>query len=158
MECYARHDDTDKSLGTPLCLDCYDHDGQVVWNVEVGELWRRTLIAILRFLQRRARQRGIDPATIKLTFGKAAEFQRRAVIHLHAIMRLDRIDPADPAVILPPAGLDAADLVDAVDHAAKATRYTTGPHPARPEGWRIGWGDQVEIGRASCRERVSSVV
>jgi hypothetical protein len=61
----------------------------------------RTLIAILRLLQRRAWQRGIDPATIKLTYGKAAEDQRRAVIHLHAIMRPDRIDPAGPDLILP---------------------------------------------------------
>jgi hypothetical protein len=143
IECYARHDETDKALGTPLCLDCYDHDAQVVWNIEVGELWRRTLIATLRFLQRRARQRGIDPDTIKLAYGKAAEFQRRAVIHLHAIMRLDRVDSADPTVILPPAGLDVSDLVDAVTHAGKVTSYTTGQHPARPQGWRISWGQHV---------------
>jgi hypothetical protein len=67
----------------------------------------------------------------------------RGVIHLHAVTRLDHIDPAAPDQILPPAGLDAADLVDAVDHAANVTGYTTRPHPARPEGWRIAWGEHV---------------
>ena len=68
-------------MGTPLCLDCYDHAAQVVWNHHNGELWRRTRIAIERFLKRRAKQSGVDPATVKLAYGRAAEFQRRAVIH-----------------------------------------------------------------------------
>jgi hypothetical protein len=70
--------------------------------------------------------------------------QRRAVIHFHAIIRLDGADPDQPGVILPPPpGIDALDLVDAVEHAARVTSFTTGPHPAASEGWRIGWGDQV---------------
>jgi hypothetical protein len=143
--CFARHDETDRCLGTPLCLDCYDYDAQVVWNNQNGELWRRTRIGIERFLRRRAAQRGIDPATVKLTYGRVAEFQRRGVVHLHIVIRLDGYDPANPEAILPPAGLDAADLVDAVEHAAQTTRFTTEAHPAQPAGWCIGWGDQVDV-------------
>ncbi len=143
--CFARHDDTDRRLGTPLCLDCYDHAAQVVWNNRNGELWRRTRIAIERNLKRCARQRGIDPATVKLAYGRAAEFQRRGVVHLHIIIRLDGYDPDRPDAILPPpAGLDAVDLVDAVEQSAKVTRFWTDPHPDHEDGWRIGWGEQTD--------------
>jgi hypothetical protein len=146
MACFARHDESDRAVGTPLCLDCYDHAAQVVWNHHNGELWRRTRIGIERFLKRRAAQRGIDPATVKLAYGRAAEFQRRAVIHLHIVIRLDGYDPDHPDLILPPpAGLDAVDLVDAVEHAARTTQFWTDPHPVQPAGWRIGWGEQVDV-------------
>jgi hypothetical protein len=145
MACFARHDETDRVLGTPLCLDCYDHDRQVVWNERSGELWRRTTIAMTRYLRRVARSRGIDPRSFRLALGKAAEMQRRAVIHFHAIARLDGADPDQPGVILPPpAGLDAADLVDAVEHAVATVAFTTRPHLTRFTGWRIAWGPQTK--------------
>jgi hypothetical protein len=158
LVCYARHAETDHNLGTALCLDCYDHDAQAVWNVAAGELWRRTTIAINRYLRRTARQRGIPDVPVvsprsgkvrwvcpvRLSFGKAAEMQRRGVVHFHAIIRLDGFDPDDPDTILPPPpGLDAADLVAAVDHAAATVAFGTEPHPANPDGWPIGWGAQV---------------
>jgi hypothetical protein len=122
-----------------------------VWNLQAGELWRRTTIAIHKYVRRLARARGIDPATIRLSFGKVAEYQNRAVVHFHAIMRLDGKDPhnnaefPDPkAVLPPPPGFDAQDLVDAVTHAARVTSFVTPPHPDKPQGWRIGWGDQLE--------------
>ncbi|MFF5115592.1 replication initiator [Dactylosporangium aurantiacum] len=141
--CFARHEATDKALGTPMCLDCYDHAAQVVWNLQAGELWRRTGEAIRKYIRRVARQRGIDPDRVRLAKGKAAEMQRRGVIHFHAIIRLDGADPDDKTAILPPPpGLDAQDLVDAVEYAAR-TAFTTDPHPANPDGWRIGWGEQL---------------
>jgi hypothetical protein len=143
--CFARHDSADPLLGQPLCLDCYDHDHQVVWNYHAGELWRRTTIAITRRIRRTAKNRGIDPATVRLSYGKVAEMQRRGVVHFHAIIRLDGADPTDPAAILPPpAGLTAQDLVDAVEQAA-TVGFTTDPHPAQPTGWPIAWGQQAEI-------------
>jgi hypothetical protein len=144
LACFARHDETDKVLGTPMCLDCYDHQAQAVWNLHAGELWRRTTIAVNRHLRRVARQRGIPTDRLRLSFGKAAEMQRRAVIHFHAIIRLDGADPTDPAAVLPPPpGLDAGDLVDAVEHAARTVAFTTDPHPANAAGWRIAWGEQL---------------
>ncbi|MEU1761365.1 replication initiator [Micromonospora sp. NPDC005652] len=145
-------------MGTPLCLDCYDHDAQAVWNLTAGELWRRTTIAINRYIHRLATARGIpdipvtSPRTgktrwvspVRLSFGKAAEMQRRGVVHFHAIIRLDGRDPDDPDAIVPaPPQLDAADLVAAVDHAAATVGFTTADHPARPSGWPITWGTQV---------------
>jgi hypothetical protein len=157
LVCYTRHEPGDRRLGTPLCLDCYDHQAQVVWNVTAGELWRRTTIAINRQIRRLARQRGIPDVPVvtptgrvrwvcpvRLSFGKAAEMQHRAVVHFHAIIRLDGYDPTRPDAILPPPPqLDAADLVAAVDHAARTVVFTTADHPAHPDGWRIQWGEQV---------------
>ncbi|MFI6230145.1 replication initiator [Micromonospora echinospora] len=37
----AGRDAHDPQLGPPLCLDCYHHDHQVVWNAFSGEPWRR---------------------------------------------------------------------------------------------------------------------
>ncbi|MDQ7904832.1 plasmid replication initiator protein [Phytohabitans sp. ZYX-F-186] len=145
LVCYARHEDGDRRPGTPLCVDCYDHDAQVVWNIEVGELWRRTTEHLRKRLRRLAKQHGINPDRVRLSLGKAAEMQRRAVVHLHAIIRLDGADPDDATAILrPPARIDAPDLVDLVEHAASAVAFTTKPHPAHPAGWRIGWGVQVD--------------
>jgi hypothetical protein len=158
LVCFARHEADDRRLGTPMCLDCYDYPAQVVWNLQAGELWRRTTIAINRYLRRLARQRGIPFHTVytnkdkprkvapfRLSFGKAAEMQRRGVAHYHAIIRLDGNDPAAApgAILPPPAGLTAGDLKAAVDHAAATVAFTTDPHPTHPQGWPMAWGDQV---------------
>lgn len=159
MVCYARHAPGDRALGSALCSDCYAYDDQAIWNLEVPELWRRTAgVAIGRYLDRLCRARGIPfpqilgpdgkwrrKSPVRLAYGKAGEYQRRGVIHLHALIRLDGFDPTDPDVIVPPpAGIGAVDLVDAIRYAATVTAYTTRPHPARPQGWVIGWGREVD--------------
>ncbi|MFF0366931.1 replication initiator [Micromonospora sp. NPDC005087] len=157
--CWARHEPADAVLGQPLCLDCYDHDHQVVWNVFAGELWRRTKQAAERHLAQLARRRGIPPAQIvtasgkvrtvapvRLSHGKAAEFQARGAVHFHALVRLDGVDPTDPtAVIPPPVVFTAADLDDAIRHAANQVDYTTPTHPDQPAGWPVAWGTQLDI-------------
>jgi len=145
MACFRRHAEIDRRLGTPLCPDCYDYPTHVMWNYLSGELWRRTRIGIERHLRRTAKSRGVDPATVKLAYGKAAEMQRRAAVHFHIVIRLDGRDPAHPEEILPPPEeLDAEDLAEAVEHAARTTAFGTEPHPDQAEGWCIGWGAQVE--------------
>jgi hypothetical protein len=144
--CFARHDRDDPRLGQPLCLDCYDHHRQAVWNNQAGELWRRTTMAITRTIRRTAKSRGIDPKTVKVSYGKVAEMQRRAVIHFHAVIRLDGADPTDPTAILPPPqGIGHDDLVDAVQLAATNTMFMTPTHPDMPSGWLIAWGTQLDI-------------
>jgi hypothetical protein len=144
--CFARHELGDPRLGQPLCVECYDHPHHVVWNHQAGELWRRTRIAIERHIRRTARTRGIPPKTVRLSYGKVAEMQRRGVVHYHAVIRLDGADPFDPTLVLPPpAELVVGDLVDAVEHAARITAYTTDPHPTRSAGWPVRWGEQLDI-------------
>ncbi|MGN9913611.1 replication initiator [Phytohabitans sp. LJ34] len=153
--CWARHELGDAILGQPLCLDCYDHDHQVVWNLFSGELWRRTKQAAERYLARLARQRGIPPVEVvtesgkvrrvppvRLAHGKAAEFQARGAVHFHALLRLDGIDGLDPAAVVPPPpGFSTVDLEDAIRYAATHEAFHTPDHPDMPEGWPIAWGD-----------------
>jgi hypothetical protein len=159
--CFARHEASDLRLGKPICLDCYDHAHHVVWNRYAGELWRRTKQAIDRSLSRIARQRGIarvvigyntktgNPITaspVRASCGKAGEYQTRAVVHFHVLIRLDGFNPINPdAIIAPPAGLTAEDLHDAIRAAATEIRFTTPGHPDKPEGWLIEWGEQVDV-------------
>ncbi|GAA1028501.1 replication initiator protein RepSA [Virgisporangium ochraceum] len=142
VRCHRIHADGEKILGQPLCLDCYDHGAQVIWNNQAPELWRRTTIAIRRAISRRCRQLRIPSKLVRLEFGKAAEMQRRGVVHYHAIIRLDGHDPDNAdAIVRPPIGIGVLDLVDAVEHAT-TVRFTTDTHPARPRGWPIRWGDR----------------
>jgi hypothetical protein len=157
--CWTRHEPGDAAVGRPLCADCYDHDHHVVWNVYAGELWRRTKQATERHLRTIARRRGIPiPVVIgpdgkprrlspvRVSHGKAAEFQTRGAVHFHALLRLDGLDPDDPdAVIPPPPGITVQDLEDAVRVAAAQVAYTTPAHPDRPAGWHLVWGEQLDV-------------
>ena len=41
--------------------------------------------------------------------------------------------------------MTAADLEDATRHAAAIITCQTPPHPARPAGWLIGWGPELDV-------------
>ncbi|GFJ87855.1 plasmid replication initiator protein [Phytohabitans rumicis] len=165
--CWARHEPTDAVLGQPLCLDCYQYDHQVVWNLMAGELWRRTKQAAERFLARLAKTRGIRTVPIvtstgkirrlppvRISHGKAAEFQARGAVHFHALLRLDGVNPADPtAVVPPPAGITTVDLEDAIRHAVEQVAFHTPEHPDMPGGWPITWGEQVDVRHISLTGR-----
>jgi hypothetical protein len=147
LSCSRRHEEGEAVLGLPLCLDCYDYAGQVVWNAHVGELWRRTIIGLRRELPRIARGRGV---VVRLSYSKVAEFQRRGVVHLHALLRLDGVDSADPGAIVPPDRLSVGDLAHGIRVAVR-TAFVTETHDVRPDGWRIGWGEQFDVRRLRLR-------
>ncbi|MGH3712847.1 MAG: replication initiator [Micromonosporaceae bacterium] len=141
LVCNQVHAEGEHALGQPYCLDCYDHHHQVVWNHHAGELWRRTTIALNRELARLAKRYGVN---VRISYAKVAEFQARGVVHFHALIRLDGRNPADPDTVLPPhPDLTRQVLEEAIYRAAYSTTFTTDPHPAQPNGWRIAWGAQV---------------
>ena len=110
----------------------------VVWNNTAGELWRRTKQAIERHLNQLARHRGL-PYGVRVSHGKAAEYQARGAVHFHVLLRLDGLDPADPARLLPPPpGLTVADLEDATRHAAATITCTDPAPPGQPRQDRLG--------------------
>ncbi|WP_327580665.1 replication initiation protein [Nonomuraea sp. NBC_00507] len=144
LVCWQRHAAGDEQLGRPLCADCYDHAHHVVWNHHAGELWRRTKQHAERHLNQLARQRGLPK--IRLSHGKAAEYQARGAVHFHILLRLDGIDPDNPdAITAPPDGITTDDIIAAVTLAATTIAYTTDSHPTRLDGWPIAWGGQHEI-------------
>ncbi|WP_373314461.1 replication initiator, partial [Catellatospora coxensis] len=116
----------------------------------VAKLWDRTILAVRRHI-------GATPrGPVKLRYAKVAEYQRRGVVHLHALLRLDANLPGDPHTIAaPPFGiapngdqipLYTADMLKAaVSAAARSTALTTAPHPAKPDGWELRWGAQVDV-------------
>ena len=146
MRCDRIHATDEKALGLPLCLDCYDHAHQVVFNHTAGELWRRTRIGLDRTMRRIAKARGVDPDRIRLSYGKVAEMQRRGVVHFHAIIRLDGVDPDDrEAFVQVPEAIGLLDLVDAIERAVRETSFTAPAHHLHPSGWTITWGGQLDI-------------
>ncbi len=156
--CFVRHETGDPLIGQPLCLDCYDYDAHVVWNLSAGELWRRTKQAIERHLGRIAKSRGLGIvihlsggryrtiSPVQVTHGKVGEFQARGAVHFHTLLRLDGVDPADPAEIIPPpAGITATDLDTAIRAAATQISFDTPVHPVTGQSWPINWGPQLDI-------------
>ncbi len=142
ISCGQRHKPTDACLGRPLCPDCYDYSAAVVWNAHAPELWRRTTIAIRRRLDKLARAHG---TRVKLSYAKVAEFQRRGLIHFHAVFRLDGHDPAHPERAVPPHPAFTAEvLAEVIRQIASTTWFATVSHPAKSRGWDITWGAQID--------------
>jgi hypothetical protein len=137
QSCGQRHGRDDPLLGEPICPDCYDYTGSVLFNACAPELWRRFTITLRRSL---ARQAGLTnkalAGQLRVSFAKVAEYQRRGVVHFHAIIRLD--GPAGPSTA-PPAWATTGLLTTAIGQAAKAVRIDTPAAPGLP-GRTLAWG------------------
>jgi hypothetical protein len=139
--CNHRHQPGDAQLGMPLCLECYDYTGHVLWQWHAPELWRRFTIALQRRL---AQITGLTVTAFRdrcrIAYSKVVEFQARGLVHVHVPIRLDGPEgPDGPATDLP---LDVGDLEDAVRHAAAVVRLEVVLRDGT--GYRLGWGGQVD--------------
>jgi hypothetical protein len=153
LSCGEMHDENDACLGEPLCPDCFDHAGAVVWNNALSELWGRTTIYLPRVL---ARLTGMTQKRlrelVRVSYVKVAEYQRRGLVHVHAVIRLDRAMPAYRATEVkpPPARFDAELLECAI-------RTTTGevraPLPHELGRGAVRWGDELDVRRLDAHER-----
>ncbi|QXJ26705.1 replication initiation protein [Actinomadura graeca] len=142
VSCTLRHSTDDPRLGQPLCPDCFDYPGAVLWNAHAPELWRRFTLAFRRYIARSAGLRATEMREVlTVSFAKVAEYQRRGLVHFHAVIRLD--GPAGPDA--PPPGWATLDLLKAaVDHAAGAVTVNTpaaGGVPAKTHTW----GVQIDV-------------
>jgi hypothetical protein len=139
--CRQTHRLDDDRLGDPLCADCFDYRGAVLWNAHATELWRRTTIAIRRELAKALDMpvaRFADQA--RLSYAKVVEYQDRGLVHLHVVIRLDGPSgPADP----PPEDLPLERLEKAVITASQRARFS---YPTT-EGITgdIRWGQQIDV-------------
>jgi replication initiator protein RepSA len=164
--CQVRHGDDDPLLGTPLCGQCYDYAGSVVWQASVGDLWSRFRTYLPRHLATLSgRTRAQVAAELRLSFVKIVEYQVRGLIHVHVVIRVDGIpteDPDDPVesqdeqtrdedqdsgtaaeVVAPPDWVDALMLAEAVESAARAVVLSV--EAGRSGAWSLRWGSQVHV-------------
>jgi hypothetical protein len=140
--CNARHHEDDHRLGTPLCADCYDYTGHVVWQWHATELWRRFNITLQRTLARDCDLSVTEfRQACKISYSKVVEFQARGIIHIHVPVRLDGPQgPDGPAPALP---ITTADLEDAI-HATAERVYVDAAPLADGTVYPLRWGTQVD--------------
>ncbi|MBB5153032.1 replication initiator [Saccharopolyspora phatthalungensis] len=139
--CGEFHHPDDPRLGQPVDPGSYDYLGHVLWQAHSGELWHRFITALKRHLAHAAGlpQRAFADHA-RLSFAKVAEYQRRGLIHFHAVIRLDGPDgPGDPT---PTWGTVQA-LTDAIHAAHACTRVTSPDIDGRT--WELAFGGQIDI-------------
>lgn len=144
LDCLAIHTDDDAINGAPLCPQCYDWVGAMVWQCwSSSELFRRTGQNIARELARRL---GVTQTAFRqvatVQYVKVAEYQHRGLIHFHAMIRLDgRAGPGStPAV-----DVDSTTLASAVAAAARRTTFLAPPVDDRDHERTLGWGEQIDV-------------
>jgi hypothetical protein len=141
ISCPRHHQPGDPRLGRPLCPDCYDYTGHVLFNALGPELWRRFTIYLPRQM---ARLLGITQKTLRsqvtVRFVKVAEYQARGIVHYHAVIRLDA--PGD-SYQSPPLQYDAALLTAAIQATVAAISCDTITLLARML-WRAAGGNPAD--------------
>lgn len=143
--CSAIHDHTDPQVGQPLCRECYDYIGHVLFTWRAPELWRRFTITLRRVIRKQLKAAGVDPDVVRVSFLKVVELQARAVPHIHALIRLDpRHDNHDGTIDDDwESPLSATDLAAIIQHAARAVSLTV--HDPTDDGVRvIAFGSQID--------------
>ncbi|XVV03697.1 replication initiator [Actinosynnema sp. CA-248983] len=139
--CSAFHHPDDPRIGGAVDPDGYDYEGAVLWQAHAGKLWHRFTIALRRALARAA---GLTVREFKdyarLSYAKVAEYQRRGLVHFHAVVRID-----GPKGSHDPAPTWAS--VDLVEDAVRAAARSVLVETHRPDGTVLGltWGEQVDV-------------
>ncbi|MFJ3640820.1 replication initiator [Streptomyces sp. NPDC090108] len=139
--CGTRHEPTDALLSTPLDPATYDYAGAVLFNAHAGALWarfttylRREIAVRLGLTQKAAR------AVLRVSFAKVAEYQKRGLVHFHAVIRLDGPDGSTQP---PPPAATVTMLADAIRAAAARVSISVvsdavGEH-------ELVWGEQLDV-------------
>ncbi|MEU6556034.1 replication initiator [Streptomyces sp. NPDC046915] len=139
--CRANHGAGDSAVGQPLCPDCYGYAAHVLWHAQAGTLWDRFARGVRRQLASAAglaQSRFADYA--RLSFARVAEYQKRAAVHIHAVVRLDGPTGPDDE---PPAWGTTALLADAVGASARRALVRT-PYSSAVGELALRWGAQID--------------
>ncbi|WP_374228203.1 replication initiator [Streptacidiphilus sp. ASG 303] len=139
--CGVLHGEDAAELGTPLDPATYDYRGAVLWNAHAGKIWARFGIYLRREVAKRA---GLTQRAFKdharVSFAKVAEYQRRGLVHFHAVIRLDGPDGGHT----PPPGWATPDLLADAIRAASAAARIPGPTVDGRE-YAFTFGRQLDI-------------
>ena len=135
--CAHRHTSDDPLLGRPICDECFDYEGAVLWNAHASRLWNNTIQLIRRSLAEAGGLAQANLSTVaQVHYLKVAEVQRRGLVHLHVIVRADGPGEVDSD---PPAWLTVDLLSRVVRRAARGVR-------ARGvDGRAICWGRVLDV-------------
>ncbi|MBO0880091.1 MAG: plasmid replication initiator protein, partial [Mycobacterium sp.] len=153
LSCNVIHRSDDPAVGQPICADCYDYTGHVLFNWHAPELWRRFTIALRRAVAAHLRRSGLDPGVLRVAFVKVAEYQRRAVIHYHTLIRLDPTDNDENTASEVQANVSAIELAAMVRQAANQIRLPVTVDSAatigdtaspEPESLTLRFGTQID--------------
>ncbi|MGP9019715.1 replication initiator [Streptomyces sp. BR1] len=139
--CGTRHQEDAPELGTPLRPASYDYAGAVLWNAHAGDLWGRFTTYLRRELAAHFRmtQKAFN-AAVRLSFAKVAEYQKRGLVHFHAVVRFDGPDGHTTA---PPPWATVDAFKSAVPHAARRAWFTLASDAT---GDRIiRWGNRIDV-------------
>jgi hypothetical protein len=154
--CDRTHRPNDPDIGSPLCPDCFDYPGAVLFNALVPELWRRTTIYLQRAVAARV---GLSPTAlrreVRITFTKVAEYQARGLVHVHAVIRFDGVTDEGAQVVAPPAEYDERMLMTALRDVARAVTVVA-PDLGDGRERLIGWGPQLHARPIRSASRVTN--
>ncbi|MBQ1113471.1 replication initiator protein RepSA [Streptomyces sp. C3-3] len=142
--CGSRHSADAPELGTALDPETYDYAGSVLFNNHAGDLWMRFTTRLRREIAARAGLTQVElKESVRLSYGKVAEFQKRGAIHFHAVMRID--GPDGPGT--PPPSWATVDLLTDSIRAAARHNYTSVSAPAADDqpARTFRWGTQLDI-------------
>ncbi len=137
LSCPVRHGADNPVLGEPVCAECFDYEGAVLWNAQLRPLWNQTK----SLLSRRLATAGTltvrnAAAALRCAYVKVAEFQRRGLVHLHAVVRADGATGPDTP---PPDWLDATVLASALGDAVRSAAV------ASLAGGVLTWGSELDV-------------
>ncbi|MEU3184839.1 replication initiator [Streptomyces sp. NPDC006923] len=139
--CGDTHAEDAPELGTPLNPATYDYTGAVLWNAHAGQLWARFTTYMRRALACHLgmTQKALN-AALRVSFAKVAEYQKRGLVHFHAVIRFDGPDGHTTA---PPPWATFAALNAAVGSAVERARLTV---ESDAIGERvIAWGGRYKV-------------
>ncbi|MGW0600615.1 replication initiator [Streptomyces sp. NPDC002776] len=143
--CGSHHTEDDPALGTPLHPATYDYTGAVLWNAHAGQLWGRFTTYLRRALAEHLgmTQKALNSA-LRVSFAKVAEYQKRGLVHFHAVIRF--VGP-DGHTTPPPTWATFDVLQVAVGLAVERARLTV---ESDAIGERvIKWGDRFKVDQIS---------
>lgn len=143
--CMATHGASDSLVGQPICVDCYDYEGHVIWQWWAPELWRRFTIDLRRRIARAlgvAESRCRDHATVQ--YAKVAEYQTRGLVHFHGLVRLDGPKTPD-GYSAAPESLPVDVLASLVEAAAAAVSYTAPAAAPGSPARVLRFGTQLDV-------------
>ncbi|MCZ4095689.1 MULTISPECIES: replication initiator [unclassified Streptomyces] len=140
-KCGHRHTPDDPSLGTPINPTRYDYSGAVLWNAHAPALWQRFTVYLRRAVAAALEMtvRALNKV-LRISFAKVAEYQKRGLVHYHAIIRFDGPEGSDQE---PPEEATTLVLIKAIRAAAKAVFVRLDDNDAI--GSRVfRWGRQID--------------